>query len=99
MPFIIPNIPRLLNFQASIFSIKLFRSVEIPKIGNFEYEPHDTELTNKIINFIKEFNEFKEDTKKWVNEVKKIDLKDNNHMSNKSKTRRLIKVKEDNSRL
>lgn len=89
----------MLNFQASIFSIKLFRSVEILKIGNFEYEPYDTELTNKIINFIKEFNEFKEDTKKWVNEVKKIDLKDNNHMSNKSKTRRLIKVKEDNSRL
>ena len=37
--------------------------------------------------------------KKWVNEVKKIDLKDTNHMSNKSKTRRLIKVKEDNPRL
>ena len=88
-----------MNFQASIFSIKLFRYVEILNNGNFEYEPQDTELTNKIINFIKEFNESKEDTKKWVNEVKKIDLKDTNHMSNKSKTRRLIKVKEDNPRL
>lgn len=27
-----------------------------------------------------------------------IDLKDNNHMSNKNKNRRLIKVKEDNPR-
>jgi hypothetical protein len=50
--------------QVSIASPKLTSSVEMFANKNYLHESHDTEFNRTFINFVKEFKEFEEYTKK-----------------------------------
>lgn len=48
---------------------------------NYLDKPQNTELKRIIINFIKEFKEFIEDTKNQLNEIKKKEFKESKCLS------------------
>lgn len=50
--------------------------IEMFSTKNYFDEPQNTTFKRTIINFIKEFREFKEDTKKHLNEIKENILKE-----------------------
>lgn len=56
--------------QDSVSSQSPSIPIEIPANENYPDEPQDTIFKRKIIRFIKELKEFKEDVKKWLNELK-----------------------------
>lgn len=67
--------------QVSIASPKLTRPVEMFANKNYLHESHDTEFNRTFTNFVKEFKEFEEYTKKQFNGTKEKELKENKCLS------------------
>lgn len=65
--------------QVSVFSLKHTNSVErfVFANGNYLDKAQCTRFKGTIINFIEEFKEFKEDTKKQLNKIKEEKLNEN----------------------
>lgn len=64
-----------IKHQARIFSPKTNSPLEMFSNEKYPGEPHSAEFKRRIIDFIKKFKEFDEDTKKYSNKIKDKNLR------------------------